>query len=306
MKEKAIFIVGPTASGKSALAIWLAKKIKAEIINADSRQVYKYLDVGSGKIDIDDKLQKIKNLKSGKVIIGGVVHHLVSIVSPRKNYSLGQWLKDVDRVVEVLKSENKKIIFCGGTILYLRALYEGWQLPEVKADPNLRKKLEKEDSLKLWKRLYKLDKRRALAIDYRNKRRVIRALEIALKLGKVPAINFQPKFELLILSPLVDEKLLKRKIEKRLKRRIVGIIREIKRLRKIGISWKRIISFGLEYDWFGKYVRGDIELNTAFNKCLKEIIHFAKKQIRELRKFPVIYVKNRKDTLIKVKNFFNL
>ncbi len=288
--EKIIFITGPTASGKSEIAIWLAKKINGEIINADSRQVYKYLDIGSGKIsELEKKIVK---------------HHLLDIIHPKKNYSLGKWLQDVNKAIKKIIQNNKVPIICGGTILYLKALKEGWVLPEVKPDYKLRKNLEKLSINQLYEILVKLDPKRAKTIQKENKRRLIRAIEIASKLGAVPPLKKEPKYEILVVAPNIEFKKLEKKIHKRLLKRINGIIKEIKKLRKLGLSFNRIISFGLEYRWFGRYIKGEIDLKTAVEKCYKDIRRFAKKQLNELKKFDYVYwFKTKKDLLKKVRDF---
>jgi tRNA dimethylallyltransferase len=295
---KTLFITGPTASGKSKLALFLAKKFNGEIINADSRQIYKYLDVGSGKFDVFKK-EKIK-IKNSEIIIQGIGHHLLSIAHPKRNYSLGKWLEDSEKVVKKIIKKNKLPIFCGGTILYLRAIKEGWKLPEVKPNYQLRKNLEKKSKEDLYQELLKLDPQRAKKIDPNNKRRIIRALEIVYSLGKVPKIKKEPQYKVLILSPRIDIETLKKKIKIRLKKRITGIIKEIKKLRKIGLSFKRIISFGLEYKWFGKYIKGEIDLKTAEEKCYLDSLRFAKRQIRELRKIEGINFVNDKYEAVKI------
>jgi tRNA dimethylallyltransferase len=288
--KKVIFITGATASGKSEIAIWLALKINGEIINADSRQVYKYLNIGSGKIS--EKEKKI------------VKHHLLDIAHPKRSYSLGKWLKDVDEVIKKIYRKNKIPIICGGTILYLKALKEGWVLPNVKPNYKLRKELEKFSADELYEILLKLDPERAKTIQKENKRRLIRAIEIATFLGKVPSLKKEPKYEILVVAPYVDFKRLERKIYKRLIKRVKGIIQEIKKLRKLGLSLERIISFGLEYRWFGKYVKGEVDLKTAIEKCYKDIRRFAKKQINELKKLNYVYwFKNKKELLKIVKKF---
>jgi tRNA dimethylallyltransferase len=288
--KKVIFITGATASGKSEIAIWLALKINGEIINADSRQVYKYLNIGSGKIS--EKEKKI------------VKHHLLDIAHPKRSYSLGKWLKDVDEVIKKIYRKNKIPIICGGTILYLKALKEGWVLPNVKPNYKLRKELEKFNVDELYEILLKLDPERAKTIQKENKRRLIRAIEIATFLGKVPSLKKEPKYEILVVAPYFDFKRLERKIYKRLIKRVKGIIQEIKKLRKLGLSLERIISFGLEYRWFGKYVKGEVDLKTAIEKCYKNIRRFAKKQINELKKLNYVYwFKNKKELLKIVKDF---
>ena len=286
--KKAIFITGPTSSGKSDLTIWLAKKINGEIINADSRQVYKYLNWGSGKIS--KKEQKL------------VKHYLLSIASPKKNYSLGRWLNDVNKVIKKIYRKNKIPIFCGGTILYLRALKEGWILPKVKPDYKLRKKLEKFSLEELIEKIKKVNPDGLKKLDLKNKRRVIRRLEIILKTKKPPELIKNPQYDLLILAPYLEEKKLFKKIKKRLIQRVPKIIKEIKKLRKMGISFKRIINWGLEYKWFGLFVKGEIDLKTALEKCYQDTLRFTKRQIRELKKIEgVNWVKNKIEAYQKVK-----
>ncbi len=294
--KKIIFITGPTAIGKSENAIYLAQKINGEIINADSRQVYKYLNIGSGKLS----KQELKI----------VPHHLIDVASPRKNYSLGQWLKAAEAAVKKIMQKNKIPIFCGGTILYLKALKEGWLLPAVKPNYNLRKKLSQLSSEDLYKKLQQLDKLRAKTIDRHNKKRLIRALEIIYVLGKVPPLIKKPKYQILILCPQIDKKNLFHKIEIRLKQRLPFIIKEVKKLKTLGLSFKRIINFGLEYRWFGLYVSNQnknniyADINFIYNSCLQDIKNFAKRQIKELNKIPeVYYFKNKRDLYAISKKF---
>jgi tRNA dimethylallyltransferase len=262
------------------------------------------LNVGSGKWDIGKKVQIRKS--KGTIQIDGVFHHLLSIAHPKRNYSLGRWLKNADEAVRKIIKKGKVPIFCGGTILYLKAIKEGWILPEVKPNYKLRKELEKKTNEELYEEIKKLDPQRAKNLDPRNKRRLIRALEIIYTLGKVPKIKKEPKYEVLILAPKIDKEKLFKKIKRRLLKRVPGIIKEIKKLRRIGISYKRIISFGLEYKWFGLYVLQNepTSLGDFIDLCYKDILRFAKRQIRELRKIEgVVYVKNKKSAVRIVENF---
>ncbi|GIW65608.1 MAG: tRNA dimethylallyltransferase 2 [Candidatus Parcubacteria bacterium] len=320
-----IFITGLTASGKSDLAIWLAKKIDGEIINADSRQVYKFLDVGSGKIEID-KLKEIR-FKNKKFIICyskkfNIPHYLISQQHPKYNYSLGKWLEDIDLLIGYINNKAKKIIICGGTILYLRALKEGWQLPKVKPNYNLRKELEKLSVDELYKYLISLNKERAKNIDKNNKRRLIRAIEIIKQQGSIPELVKTPKYNILTIAPDFDWNKLENKIKKRLKVRSFRIILEILKLKRRGLSFERIINFGLEYRWFGLLVKNleiksfdynkfiilkrDNFYQNIFENCYRDIRRFARKQYRELIKMKdLIWVKNKNDCLNIVKNYIN-
>lgn len=290
--KKAVFITGPTSSGKSDLAVYLAKKFDGEVINADSRQVYKFLDWGSGKITQEE--------------MKGVKHHLLSIASPRKNYSLARWLKDAYKALNEITKKGKIPIFCGGTVLYLKALKEGWKIPEVKPDYKLRRKLEKLSKEELIEEIKKINPLALENLDLNNKRRLIRRLEIILKIGKIEPLKKEPRLNLLILAVLRPWEELEKRIEERLEKRIPFIIEEIKKLRKIGLSFKRIISFGLEYDWFGRYVLGEISLEEAKRGCLLETKRFAKKQIRELKKIKeIVWIKSEKEAEEKVRSFFS-
>lgn len=290
--KKALFITGPTSSGKSELAIYLAKKFNGEVINADSRQVYKFLDWGSGKIT--------------KKEMANVKHHLLSVASPRKNFSLGRWLKEAKKIATKLIKNKKLPVFCGGTILYLKALKEGWQLPQVKPNYKLRRKLEKLPIEKLIEMIKKINKNGLINLDFKNKRRLIRRLEILLVQKKIEPIKKNPEFDLLILAPFVTNEVLFSKIKERLIKRVPKIIKEIKKLRKIGLSFKRIISFGLEYEWFGRYAAGEISLEEAIQRCYQETLRFAKKQIRELLKIKEVnWVRSKEEAEELVSNWLS-
>jgi tRNA dimethylallyltransferase len=325
--KKAIFITGPTASGKTDLSLYLAKKLGGEIINADSRQVYKNLDYGSGKVEFVSEERIIKfHGKNIKIFFSqkyNIPHYLFNIVNPKNNYSLGRWLKEVDLVCDYIEKNGKKIIFCGGTLLYLKALKEGWILPNVKPDLNLRKNLERYSSDYLFEILFILDKNRAKEIDRKNKKRIIRALEVLYKIKNIPPLIKKPKYNLLIIAPYIEVDILKEKIKKRLKKRTINIVKEIIFLKKLGLTYKRIISFGLEYRWFGIFVKENFKflLKKEFNfkslskmkkfryifeRCYKDILKFAKRQIREIKKIEnVKIIKDKKEALVLCQKFFD-
>lgn len=168
--SKIIVITGPTASGKTALAIKLAKKIDAEIICADSRIVYRGLDIVSAKPDIIEQ--------------DGVPHHLIDIKDPvGEPYSAGDFANDAKAVIEKIKEKNKPVIIAGGTWFYIKCLLDEKQLPEISADKELRDELEKYDNDTLWNMLKKIDPARAEEIHKNNKERVIRAIEMVKTLG---------------------------------------------------------------------------------------------------------------------------
>jgi len=235
MMKKIIVIVGQTATGKSALAIRLAKKLSGEIISADSRQVYKGLDIGTAKIT--------------KKEMRGVPHHLLDIVDPKKKFTVALYQqKTIYAIAEIMK-RGKLPIICGGTGFYIDAVVNGVVFPEVSPNNKLRKILKKKKVSELFKILNKLDKRRAKNIDKNNKVRLIRAIEIARYLGKVPKIiETKPEYNFVKVGIRLDEKDLKKNIEKRVARMFKsGLLNEIKKLKKAGVSDKRLREFGFEY-----------------------------------------------------------
>lgn len=271
-KPKIIVILGPTASGKSDLAVKLAEKINGEIISADSRQVYKGMDIGTGKIT--------------KKEMAGIPHHLLSIVSPKKQFSVSQYQKLTNQVIKKILKKGKTPIICGGTGLYINSVIDNVVFPAVPPNRQLRKKLEKLTTAELFEKLKKLDPRRARNIDQNNPRRLIRALEIVLISKKpVPKIKKQRNYDVLKIGIKRQPKELEKLIKKRLLKRIeAGMIEEIKKLRKQGVSWKRLFDFGLEYRWVSLYLQKKIPQAEMIEKLTKAIIDYAKRQMTWFRR----------------------
>ena len=271
MPNKLIVILGPTASVKSDLAIKLAQRFNGEIVSADSRQVYKGMDIGTGKIT--------------KKEMKGIPHHLLDVVLPKRKFSVAQYQKlAIEAINKILK--NKKIPFLvGGSPFYLYSIIEEWQFPKLKPDWKLRKKLEKKSAKELFEILKKLDPRRAKIIEKHNKRRIIRAIEIAKKIGKVLKLEKKPQFDCLIIGIKKPKEELKKLIEKRLLKRLNKVlINEVKKLKKQGVSWKRLESFGLEYRWVAYYLQNKITYQEMIEKLQKDIEHFAKRQMTWFKK----------------------
>jgi len=294
--KKIIVILGPTASGKSDLAVkialWLSsKKIKkefkiegAEIISADSRQVYRGMDIGTGKITKEE--------------MKGIPHYLLDVASPKRNFTVAQFVDLAKKAISKIFKKKKIPIICGGTWFYIYALVDGYTFPRVKPDWKLRRKLEKKSEKELFEELKKLDPERAKTIDFHNKRKLIRAIEIIKKIGKVPPLKKQPlPYPVLFLGIEKNFSELKKSIEKRLKKRLKqGMIEEVKKLRESGVSWKKLESFGLEYEWIAKYLQRKIEKEEMIKKLQKDIEKFAKKQIKVFKKDErVVWIKNEKE-----------
>lgn len=265
-KPKIIVVLGPTATGKSDLAVELALKYNGEVISADSRQVYRGLDLGTGKIS--------------KKEMRGVVHHMLDICSPKSRYDVSRWQKNTKKIIADILERKKIPIICGGTGFYIRSIVEGVILPEVKPDKNLRAELENKSLESLVKMLGKLDKVRLENIDTKNKVRLIRAIEIAKVLGKVPEIQKDKvDYQILQVGLKVKDEVLKKKIHDRILSRMKkGMIKEAQRLHDNGLSWKRMFELGLEYRFLSLLLQNKISKTDFVKELEKAIWQYVRRQ----------------------------
>jgi len=267
-KPKILVVLGPTATGKSSLAVELAKKFDGEIISADSRQVYKGLNIGTGKVT--------------KKEMKGILHHLLDLRSPKYVFSVSDFKKKAEKEIDIILNKNKLPIICGGTGFYIQALVDNINIPEVPANYKLRKELEKKSTEELFKILKKLDLKRAKNIDSKNPRRLIRAIEIAKSIGKVPDLSYQlstTNYKPIFIGLDLSDKELKNKIHTRLLARVKeGMIAEAKRLRKEGLSLKRMEELGLEYKFLAKHLKGELSKEEMIEKLNTAIWQYAKRQ----------------------------
>lgn len=280
-KPKIIVIQGATSTGKSDFAVDVARKISGEIISADSRQVYKGMDIGTGKIT--------------KKEMRGILHYLLDVVSPETGFSLSKYKKLTDKKIkEVLKRGNMPII-CGGTGFYIDSVVNDVVLPEVSPNKSLRNKLEKKPTDELFKMLKKFDLARAKTIDKQNRVRLIRAIEIATALGKVPPLRARQDiaqvYNVLRITLDLPDGILKEKIHARiLKRMKVGMMKEFENLHKNGLSYKKMEGFGLEYKYGARYFKGEINKEEFIEKLNKDTWHYAKRQRTWFKRNPGIYL----------------
>ena len=252
--KQLLIIVGPTASGKSNFGVFLAKSIGGEVISADSRQVYKGLNIGSGKIT--------------KKEMGGIPHHCLNIANPKKVFTAYNFQKCAWKAIEKIQKKNKIPIIVGGTGFYIDSVTGKVNLSNVHPNPKLRKQLSKHSTIQLFSLLKRLDPKRAKNIDKNNRVRLVRAIEISLT--PTPSLTLGYSLASLTLrrsGPFVrgrnilwigikrSREELKKRIHKRLLRRIQGIINEVRMLHKNGLSWKRFFDLGLEYRYVSLYLR---------------------------------------------------
>lgn len=296
---RVLVIVGPTASGKTNLGIKLAQKFSGEIISADSRQIYRGLNVGTAKppfsyalrSDASTKPSAPPNGGARTYISDGIPHHLIDIRNPNQPYTVAQYKGDCVKAVRQTLNKNKLPIIVGGTGLYIKAVVDNLTIPRVRANPLLRDKLERELQGRgldfLYKELIKLDPEAAYIIDPRNPRRVIRALEIALS-TKRPFSETRrqgkPLFDFLQIGIGQPREKLRTRIDKRIDIMIrEGLIDEVKNLIKkypAQISAFEAIGYREVID----HLQGKISLEEAIKLMKKNTWHFAKRQLTWFRK----------------------
>lgn len=265
-RQKVLVIVGPTTSGKSSLAVLLAKKYNGEVISADSRQVYTGLNIGTGKIT--------------KREMAGVRHHLLDVANPKNTFTVVQYKKLAEKSISDIAKHGKLPIIAGGSGFYVDVIIEGFTLPEVVPNKKLRKELEKKSTEELVLQLESLDPGRAKMIDKNNSRRLVRGIEIALSLGTVPKLEKDEKYNALCIGIKIDREKLKKKISSRLSMRMKkGMIAEARKLHSKGLSWKRMHELGLEYRSLALYLQKKLTKEEMVSKLETEILQYAKRQM---------------------------
>lgn len=259
MKNKIIVILGPTASGKTGWGISLAKKFNGEVISADSRTVYKYLNIATAKPkgrNCGDREER----KLGCRKVEGIKHYLLDFINPHKFYTVAEFQDDANQAIKLIIAKGKLPVIVGGSALYIYGLVRGYQFPG-QGDPKLRRELEAKTVSELQTMVRRNKKILLNSSDFRNKRRLIRALEISKK-NKLKNKNFHySPIPYSFLKIGIDRP--RAEIYNRIDRRTEvwikeGLIKEVRRLIKNGISKKRIYEFGLGYREVLKYLSGDI------------------------------------------------
>jgi len=264
-KPKIIAVLGPTSAGKTDVAVKLAKEFNGEIVSADSRQIYRYLDIATGK-------------PTGEELLG-IPYHLIDFLDPKEKFSAGEFKKIAEETIDKIIEKNKLPILEGGTGFYLDMITKGLDLPEVPPNEDLRKELEAKDNEELLEILKGLDSERLENIDKNNKPRLIRAIEIATELGHVPKIKENPKYQTLYIGIDLDDEILKEKISKRIEGWVHdGLIDEGHNLLDRGLTRDRLNDLGLEYRILGEFLDGEIDLEKMKEKMKIETFQYVKRQ----------------------------
>ena len=273
-----ITILGPTASGKTRLATTLAAEIGGEIISADSRQVYRGMDIGTGK-DLDDYVVDGKKIP----------YHLIDICEPGTKYNLFQYQNAFFTAYKDIVSRGKTVLLCGGTGLYIEAVLKGYKLSPVPQNPALRERLEGKTLAELTKMLEELKAKSGSIMhnttDVDSAQRAIRAIEIeSYNLEHPTPRRDLPPISSLIIGVNIDREERRRKITQRLRQRLEnGMIDEIKGLLDRGIPAEDLIYYGLEYKFVTEYVIGKTSYEEMFSKLEIAIHQFAKRQMTWFR-----------------------
>ncbi|MCH8186528.1 MAG: tRNA (adenosine(37)-N6)-dimethylallyltransferase MiaA [Chloroflexi bacterium] len=269
-RDRLVAIVGPTATGKSALALRLAQRLGGEIVSADSRQVYRGMDIGTAKPSAVER--------------AAVPHHLIDVVDPDEEYSLAVYLRDAATAIGDAHRRRKLPILAGGTGQYAWGLIEGWQVPEVPPDRELRKRLEARAAVEgveaLHAELAKVDSEAASRIDSRNLRRVVRALEIRSIQGDTVARSKKPpEYRITVLGLTLPRDALYRRIDDRVDRMVeAGWVDEVQELLDLGYGPELPSMSGVGYRELADFLRGELDLDGAAERIKRRTHGFARQQ----------------------------
>ena len=288
-KPKVIAVVGPTASGKTALGIFLAQKLHGEVISADSRQIYKGIS----------SIARVPNKKERD----GIPHHLVEFASPKRLYSSGEFVIDAKKIITKLENKKKLPIVVGGTGFYADTLLRGLQLPHVPPNKKLRATLEKKSPAQLFSILKKLDAKTAKRIDAKNPPRLIRAIEIAKHLGKVPELSYKPEYDVLWLGLRPEAPVHEKAIRNGVVTRLDIMLREAKKVRPM-LSKKNIVALGFELKPLLDFLDKKITKQELVETLVREELGYVKRQWRWFkRREDIHWVKNKTEALRLAKKF---
>lgn len=271
-----IAVVGPTACGKTRFAVRLAEKYNGEIISGDSRQVYRGMDIGTGK-DLDEYT----------TAAGPIPYHLIDIADPVEEYNLYRYINDFDRCYELITARGGLPILCGGSGLYIEAALKGYELPDIPEDSVTRGELEGEPREKLLSILHDESPELYSRTDTSSRRRIIRSIEIARYMkqnGITPAPPRPGEYAPLVIGIALPREEVIRRIDTRLEKRLEqGMVEEVASLLQRGVPAEKLIRLGLEYRYCTLYINKEISYSEMTEKLKTEIHRFAKRQMTWFR-----------------------
>ena len=277
--EKIVAIIGTTASKKSDLGIFLAQKFNGEIVSCDSRQVYKGLDLGSGKVTKEEQKQ--------------AVHHMLDVVEPGQKYSVADFQKQAYKCIDDILSRGKLPILVGGTGLYVRAITDGYNFANVKPNEEFRKKLETLSREQLVEYAVNLGENENEAKKF-SPAHLVRRIEKLLA-GAEQKQN-EPKYEVLKVGLTFPREILHERIKQRIDVRLpLGMIQEVQNLLNSGVSAEFLDSLGLEYRYISRYLTGKISYDEFYQNLQKDTNAFAKRQMTWFKKDDPIWLDTSKD-----------
>jgi tRNA dimethylallyltransferase len=272
---KLVVVAGPTASGKSALGIRLAQEFQGEIVSADSRQVYRGLDIGSAKVTPEERAM--------------VPHHLLDAADPSEIYTVARFQQEAIQAIDTTLARNHQPFLVGGSPHYIQAIVDHLDIPPIPPQPELRTQLETRPLAELLNELEKLDPQSLASIDRQNPRRIIRALEVCIVTGQPFSAQRRiaaPLYDNLLLAINWPRPELYARIDQRVDERMrQGMVEEVRQLLAQGLSYERLEAFGLEYRFISRLLRGEFASEPEMVERLKFAIHdFTRRQLTWFRK----------------------
>ncbi len=270
-----IVILGPTASGKSGLGIALAQRFSGEIVSADSRQVYRGLDIGTAKVTPEEQAL--------------VRHHVLDVADPHEMYTVAQFQRDAIAAINDILARGRQPFLVGGSPHYIQAVVDHLDIPQVPPQPELRAQLEARPLAELLRLLEELDPKSAAIIDRNNPRRILRALEVCITSGKPFSEQrgmATPLYRSLLLGISWPRQVLYARIDARVDERMrQGMVQEVQGLLEHDVTHERLEALGLEYRFVSRWLRGEFESEAQMVERLKYAIHdFTRRQLTWFRK----------------------
>lgn len=292
MPKKLLIVCGPTATGKTKLAIELAQKFDGELVSADSRQVYRGMDIGTGKdVPKNSKIKYLEKVEYGFYKIGNVKVWGYDLVKPTENFSVARYSEIAEEIISNIWERGKLPIIVGGTGFYIKSIIDGIETSAIPRNFKLRERLNKNETSELFEILFRLDEKKAKSLnqsDRNNPRRLIRAVEVAKYLEN--NLNFKSQKKLnydsfLMVGLDTDKRMLNKKIKERVNWRIRnGFEKEVKTLLRKGVNWLHQSMQGMGYRQYEKYYQGIIPKQKFIDEWFKEECRYSKRQTTWFKK----------------------